>query len=1116
MTVGLKRFLATIIFFLFCLTNLGSAAPLNEILVGYYDEPPLSFVDSKGKAQGIAIDLLAAIAPKLEWKITLVQGTRDECLLRMEQGELDMIVALPFSYDYKYPMDFTTDSIVADWGTVYTSTFAVTNIQDLEGRRIGYASGDDHTARFKNLAGSLGVGFTLIQFPNYREVLKATSDGAVDVGLANRLYGARYGKGLGVHATPILFNPVSVRFAISKQAPKELLPQIDAELERLKATNQSVYYSILKKWLSQEISPGEILDSSYLWGGIGIFVLLLLAIGLWVLRRLSATTSEAFRHEEALKEETEVRKRAQIALWESVERHRAMFTDNMLPQLLVNISTFEIVEVNPAAELFYKFPPGDLVSMVIHDINAESLSRMNFLLQEVAQGRNRLITKHLLADGAVCDVELFVSTLYIHEQVHNLITVVDISERVAAERARMVSEERLDLAVKGGDLAFWDWDLQTGSMITNERYAEMLGYSLQEIGSMYDDWIVRLHPDDYERVQKAMQHAIDSEGAKPSIQFRMRSKSGEWRWILSKGSVSQRTDTGKPLRMSGIAYDITLRKLNEDRLANINACVLGFGSDPDVNIASLTALVGEMLGGCAAFYSRVRRANLKPITAWNVSLERLSSEISAGHLSYDLMGRGESRVQVIGDLMATGYVRTDPDVLRLNAHTYVGQAVHLGNSAVGVLSVMFREEYALSENDEKSFGIVAAAIRVEEERKLSGEQLVMAKEAAESASLAKSEFLANMSHEIRTPLNGIFGMLQLVGETELNAEQQDFVATALTSGRSLLRVINDVLDFSKMEAGMLHLENEPFDLRYMSSSVLDNFMVQAAEKGLSMTVNVDDTLPQILLGDEARIRQILFNLVGNAVKFTPEGGVTVEAWHLPPQNPRQKMRLFITVGDTGIGIPDHMIETVFSAFSQADGSYTRRYGGTGLGLGIVKRLVDLMGGEIAVESDDNGTKIHLFVHVEEGVGIPSVDKHTVPPSVHLDSLSVLLVEDERVNRISVKRHLEKIGHVVTEASNGNEALELLQWNDFDIILMDIQMPGMDGITATRTIRADTALGDKAQIPIIALTAHAMKGDREKFLAAGMDDYLAKPVEFVDLISVLSSLTSTIRGRKTHP
>ncbi|MDC0335972.1 ATP-binding protein [Pseudodesulfovibrio sp.] len=1099
----MKRYLAGVALFLSCLALSVGVQAANTVRVGLYDNPPLTFLDADGEAHGLSIDILKFIAPEQGWDLVWEHGSRNDVLTRIKNGEVDINAAQPFSYESTQDVTFTTNSIVADWGAVYVRGLTVSTVQDLVGTRIGVVPDDSHADAFKELAGGLGVNITLIQYDSYRDVLEATASGDVDAGITNRLFGMRYGDEIGVEASPILFNPVSIRFAVSKKVKGDIAQVLNASLGEFKADSESVYYASLKQWLTPVNSGWTSLDKNSLWVGGGLVAILLL-LSLWLGRRLFKTSSAVGRTEEALHEETETRKRAQVALWESVERHRAMFTDNMLPQMLVNTDDYRIVEVNPAADAFYGFGPGELVGMTISDINAVPATRLRAQIQEIENGSaNRAQTRHRLANGGVIDVELFISTLYIHKHMHNLVTVVDISERMAADRARMTSEERLDLAVKGGDLAFWDWNLVTGEQVLNERYAEMVGYTLDEMESNFEDWFKRVHPADISEVEEVFQQTLETRDATSSVQFRMKTKWGEWRWFLARGRVSLRSETGEPLRMTGIAYDITERKTTEDRLAGINACVLGFGPDSDENISSLTALAGEMFGGCAAFYNRLQSSSVILVSTWNVQEDTLVLETGEGHLSNAIIHNNSEGLSVVTDLPSTPFFQSDPDVGPLGARTYIGQITRIDTQAVGALCVFFQNDFQPSENDEKLFGIIVAAIQVEEERKISGEQLIVAKEVAESANRAKSEFLANMSHEIRTPLNGIFGMLQLVGETTLDEEQQDYVDTALTSGRSLLRVINDVLDFSKMEAGMLALEEEPFDFRDVASTVLDTFTVQAAEKALTMSMNIDDDLPAILRGDEGRIRQILFNLVGNAVKFTPEGEVSVEAWTSSSHVPSGQVRLYVMVSDTGIGIPDDKIESIFNAFSQVDGSYTRSYGGTGLGLGIVKRLVNLMGGEVLVENNENGTKIHFFINVSKGLESHFAKRSLAPASVKVQPLSVLLAEDERVNRISVQRHLEKLGHTVMPASDGQQAIDLLRKDTFDLILMDIQMPRMDGISATRAIRSDTSLGMKSRIPIIALTAHAMKGDREKFLEAGMNDYLAKPVEFIDLISTLS-------------
>jgi len=474
-------------------------------------------------------------------------------------------------------------------GTVYTRSHKVENIKDLAGLYVGVVEGDIHAEMFKNLTSTLGSGFTLISYENYFDVFEAIAKGDVEVGVANRLYGMRYAASKGLHPTSILFDPLSIRFAVSPQASAKLLPMLNQGLKDLKSNSGSVYYISREKWLSPVPSDSLFIDSPHLIWWLVFFGVIVLGAGVWVMRRLSITSLKMTQRENELKEETEVRKRAQVALWESVERHRAMFTDNMLPQILVDGANNEIVEVNPAAEKFYQYPIEKLIGMNLLDINAQGLPAAKQYVQDISLGTNRIITKQRKASGKVYDVELFISTLYIHERKHKLITVVDISERVAAEQARMESEERLELAVKGGDLAFWDWDLVTGTMIFNERYAEILGYRLQDLGNTHEDWIVRLHPDDYDLVQDDLRRALETRDVSHHMQLRMRTRSGNWRWLVSRGRVSQRTDTGKPLRMTGIAYDITSRKKTEDRLASINDCMLGFVPDPDTNISRLTA-----------------------------------------------------------------------------------------------------------------------------------------------------------------------------------------------------------------------------------------------------------------------------------------------------------------------------------------------------------------------------------------------------------------------------------------------------------------------------------------------------------------------------------------------
>jgi PAS domain S-box-containing protein len=656
-------------------------------------------------------------------------------------------------------------------------------------------------------------------------------------------------------------------------------------------------------------------------------------------------------------------------------------------------------------------------------------------------------------------------------------SVLDVTEEKRKEEALRRSESLLAGAQQMAHLGSWYLDLTSGAFDWSDEHYRIFGFEPREPPVTLDRAWDRVHPDDRARVQALFDRAIRDRRPYECI-FRLILDDGSVRIVQSRGRPAF-DEGGELVRMAGTIQDITERTQVEQALRQ---------SEERFQVA-LSASPGIMVFS--------QDMGLRYTWAYNPQF---------GDTVEDVLGKTDAEIL------------NPEDAARVTA--VKRRVLHSGVRAREEMTVTREETRAydlslepLRDPTGQVTGITCVAVDITDRKRLE-EALLRAKEAAEAANRSKDEFLANVSHEIRTPFGAILGMTELVLDTRLTDDQRQCLETVKAAADSLLGLVDDLLDFEKIEAGKLDLVPADFSLRAMMAHALQAMTVRAHMKGLVLVRNVEPDVPDALVGDAGRLRQVLLNLVGNAIKFTKQGEVAVRVEVVDGPAPEAAVVLRFVVTDTGIGIPPDGQERIFRAFEQADSSTTREFGGTGLGLTIASRLVALMGGEIGVQSEPGrGSTFALTArfgrqsHPPEHIVTRSSDAlDGAATATGVAPRRILVAEDSEFNSRHIERLLGRRGYVVRVATDGREALDLVGKVAVDLLLLDLHMPVLDGFQVIRAIRErERAAG--GHLPVIALTARARPEDRERCLAAGMDDYLSKPVRAAELFAAIERMVS---------
>ncbi|EFL50061.1 multi-sensor hybrid histidine kinase [Solidesulfovibrio fructosivorans JJ]] len=1029
------------------------------------DYPPYIITTPSGEVRGILVDRWKLWEKRTGVPVTLVPMNWDAAQNAMRHGEAD-VIDLFFENetrqkDFLFSKPYATIDVPV---FVQKDLSGITDMASLRGFPVAVKRGD----ACAEILQRHGIG-PLLYYDTYEDVIQAAKNGNIKVFCMDAppaMYHL-YRQGLdGEFRLAFILYSGKLHTAVRK-GNAALLRFVEAGFDGIAAKDLK---AIDKKWRGTPLFPSSGLRYALLAvAALAAAALVLLSINALLRRTVRRQTA---RLEELLE-----------AVGQSERRYRELVENAAC--LIVRLDLLgRVVFCNAWGQRVFGLP---LERMLGRDIDAlggapgsdasESWGAILAVLAEAPDGARTLDRRHIGENGRAIWITWSVIALRDPKGLPTEFLCVgnEITQRKQAEKALAASEARYALVVRASNDGIWDWDLRTDAVYFSPRYLEILGLAPDALSPTVTEWNQRIHPDDVEAVLRENRRCATGETDSFVVEYRMRHADGSYRWIVGRGANSK-DEKGQVVRMAGSHTDITRRKRDETALRE--------SQDQLAKIFRLSPV-----GLCVSAQRDSRVVDINENGARMFGYEK-AAVIGRESLHLGVWPHPEDRRALVDELVAKGsIVGKELELLHQNGSTVV-----VLYSAVPIQA--YGETCLLS---------VLVDIT---ERKAIERSLRRAKEAAEAANRAKTEFLSTMSHEIRTPMNTILGMAQALSAADLPPKQTQAIRAIEIAGGSLLTLLNDILDLSQIESGGLIIEEKPCDIGKLAGRIVDMMRPDAAAKDIALRLDLAEDLPPSVSLSPDRIRQVLVNLLGNAVKFTHQGSIVLAVGREAGPTGGDWLRL--DVRDTGIGIPVDKLPVIFDRFTQADATTSRLYGGVGLGLAISKKLVDLMGGSIRVETavgQGSTFTVRLPLRPVHTPVPQDALPHAAKPTVISHPgrrATVLLIEDSPGNAEVTRIMLEDSRFDLTWAPSGQAGLEALRETPYDIVLMDMEMPEMDGLETTRALRRmETELG-RPRTPVIALTAHAFEEHRQRGLAAGCDDFQAKPVAKTRLLDALET------------